>query len=649
MTPKSIPLPTPTPRRRGHIWLPLTQTLLTALALSLSLLLLPVLAQAPTIIRVTPTGSPTNSGDSWASATTLTQALTLATAGDEIWVAAGVYTPGTTVSDTFTLIPGVGLYGGFAATETLRTERDWTANLTVLSGDIDGDDTDPDGDGVLTTTNHITGSNSYHVVFADGTLGTSITETTVLDGFTITAGKANYSGGGFYCDGNGSGNECSPSLSNVTFSGNSASSYGGYGGAMVNGGYSGGNSSPSLNNVSFSGNSANYYGGAMVNNGSDGGNSSPSLNNVSFSDNSAGSNGGAMYNDGWKGNSSPTLNNVSFFANSASSYDGGAIHNHGSYSGNSSPNLNNVSFSGNHATRGGAINNSGSDGGSSSPTLSNVSFSGNSAFYGGAMFNYGYKGNSSPSLSNVSFYGNTASRNGGAMTNDGSFGGNSSPGLHNVILWGNTASNNRGNQLYNDSASPSLSYTLIQSETNAITGTGTFTVTYGPGILTDNPLFVDADGADDIIGTPDDDLRLSPGSPAIDAGDNNAITLTTDLAGNPRFYDDTGVADTGSGSAPIIDFGAYERQSNSPNIPIAGLNAGSDSPTTLGQPTTFTASVTAGNNLAYTWDFGDGNSGSGQAPSHTYSAASQYTATVTAANRTGSAVATTTVTINQTT
>ena len=50
----------------------------------------------------------------------------------------------------------------------------------------------------------------------------------LLDGFIITAGQANgddapdYHGGGFYCDGSGSGSECSPSLRNITFSGNYA-------------------------------------------------------------------------------------------------------------------------------------------------------------------------------------------------------------------------------------------------------------------------------------------------------------------------------------------------------------------------------------------------------------------------------------------
>ncbi|MCB0174619.1 MAG: hypothetical protein KDJ97_29175, partial [Anaerolineae bacterium] len=79
---------------------------------------------------------------------------------------------------------------------------------------------------------NLSGSNSYHVVWADGVTA-PITASTVLDGFTITAGQADDSsdpddsGGGFYCDGDGSGSECSPTLSNVTFSGNLADYDGG--------------------------------------------------------------------------------------------------------------------------------------------------------------------------------------------------------------------------------------------------------------------------------------------------------------------------------------------------------------------------------------------------------------------------------------
>jgi len=79
-------------------------------------------------------------------------------------------------------------------------------------------------------------------------------------------------------------------------------------------------------------------------------------------------------------------------------------------------------------------------------------------------------------------------------------------------------------------------------------------------ILTTNPEFLDANGADNVSGAPDDDLRLKPDSPAIDAGDKSAVpsSVDGDLEGRERFFDVTSVPDTGSGSAPIVDMGAYE-------------------------------------------------------------------------------------------
>ena len=62
-----------------------------------------------------------------------------------------------------------------------------------------------------------------------------------------------------------------------------------------------------------------------------------------------------------------------------------------------------------------------------------------------------------------------------------------------------------------------------------------------------DPLFVDPVGPDGIPGTEDDDLRLSPGSPAINAGDPSTRYLTpTDLDGHARVL------------CGRVDIGAYE-------------------------------------------------------------------------------------------
>lgn len=54
--------------------------------------------------------------------------------GNEIWVAAGTYSPGTNSDDVFDLPDGVSIYGGFVGNETSRSQRDFLANPTYLNG-----------------------------------------------------------------------------------------------------------------------------------------------------------------------------------------------------------------------------------------------------------------------------------------------------------------------------------------------------------------------------------------------------------------------------------------------------------------------------------------------------------------------------------
>jgi uncharacterized repeat protein (TIGR01451 family) len=79
--------------------------------------------------------------------------------------------------------------------------------------------------------------------------------------------------------------------------------------------------------------------------------------------------------------------------------------------------------------------------------------------------------------------------------------------------------------------------------------------------------------------------------------------------------------------------------------PILGVIATNDSPTVLGDPTTFTATVTAGSNVTYAWDFGDGAFGRGAVVTHTYPGAISYTAIATVSNGVSLLTATTAVTI----
>ena len=73
----------------------------------------------------------------------LQDALARAVPGDAVWVAAATYTPAGPDGDrdaTFALPDGVAIYGGFAGGEQSLDERDWIANETILSGDLNGDD-----------------------------------------------------------------------------------------------------------------------------------------------------------------------------------------------------------------------------------------------------------------------------------------------------------------------------------------------------------------------------------------------------------------------------------------------------------------------------------------------------------------------------
>ena len=81
-------------------------------------------------------------------------------------------------------------------------------------------------------------------------------------------------------------------------------------------------------------------------------------------------------------------------------------------------------------------------------------------------------------------------------------------------------------------------------------------------------------------------------------------------------------------------------------IAITGLTAINDSPTLLGGATAFTATITTGNNVTYTWSFGDGTSGSGTAQSHEYSTVGTYVAVVTAVNSRGTLTKSVTVNVN---
>ncbi|MCW5840998.1 MAG: PKD domain-containing protein [Caldilinea sp.] len=78
------------------------------------------------------------------------------------------------------------------------------------------------------------------------------------------------------------------------------------------------------------------------------------------------------------------------------------------------------------------------------------------------------------------------------------------------------------------------------------------------------------------------------------------------------------------------------------DVPVGGLSASNSGPTVLGQATQLNANAT-GSNITYQWSFGDGATGTGKSPSHTYPSTGAFTAIVTATNSAGSATASTIV------
>jgi hypothetical protein len=111
----------------------------------------------------------------------------------------------------------------------------------------------------------------------------------------------------------------------------------------------------------------------------------------------------------------------------------------------------------------------------------------------------------------------------------------------NCIIWDNEGPGGvqgAGNQA---NANANVSYSVVEGGNP------------GTGNVSGDPLFENAGAGN---------YALTLGSSAIDAADNTSVVagVTVDYAMNPRFVDEPSVADTGVGTAPIVDMGAYEWQ-----------------------------------------------------------------------------------------
>ncbi|UCD75238.1 MAG: right-handed parallel beta-helix repeat-containing protein [Phycisphaerales bacterium] len=183
----------------------------------------------------------------------------------------------------------------------------------------------------------------------------------------------------------------------------------------------------------------------------------------------------------------------------------------------------------------------------SSVALTNCLFSGNVGAYGAAVRCW----EGELRMSNCAVVGNSASEEaGGLLVVRGTV------NIVNSIFWGN--SDNTG-------VTESAQITLADDDSVAnVTSCCIQELDQyaGPGNIGDDPLFLDPDGTDDIVGTEDDDLHILAGSPCIDAGDNAVVGLCSlDLDRQIRRADDPNTPDTGFGDPPIVDMGVFEVES----------------------------------------------------------------------------------------
>jgi len=244
---------------------------------------------------------------------------------------------------------------------------------------------------------------------------------------------------------------------------------------------------------------------------------SPTILNCTFRNNTA-ANGAAVLNFA----AAPTFRGCLFHSNSASSFSGGAMRNNAG----STVTVERCRFVGNTGIpSGGAISNAGS-----SMMISDSLFSGNQAMTGGAIFN----SSSSVTLVNCTISRNFASSFGGGVVEGAT--------LLNSILWGNSDATGSGQSAQMNTSFPES----ILADSTTIQGwTGSFPGTGGNG---SDPLFVDSDGPDNLVGTLDDDLRLMSASPSRNSGDPNFTPApgASDLAGHARML------------CGIVDRGAFE-------------------------------------------------------------------------------------------
>jgi hypothetical protein len=460
----------------------------------------------------------------------------------EIWIAAGAYTPDGMTHDREAVWhierPVIELHGGFAGTETSRDQRDIAANPTILSGDLLGNDTaDP-------TTRIDNSRMLIDASFHNNGWGTIVLSGLILQGAESVARYWWLPTGALHVRGDLYMSDCIVRNNRTAANESSVSEYDNVGCVNIHDGIADVARSRFENNSSVVAGAALHVDGAPY----------IALADCVFSDNRSDRSGGAL----WLNASNITISDSTFLNNSvvnASSYASGGA---GCLLGFST--IDRCRFIGNRAVAGHSsyFTPTGLGGALycySPAVLQNSLFAScraeGSQGAGGAAV---YAADGLAAV-NCTFADNAGS--GAAGTTPASLSFATAPGyfthVANCIFW-NTITPPPAPTTMIDAPNTPLSMFVNSSIVqNASANTAA-------SILNTDPRFVNPAGPDGLLGTTDDNYRLSPTSPAIDRAYADALPAGTliDLAGRSRFIDDPAHPNLGTGSTTYLDLGCYE-------------------------------------------------------------------------------------------
>ena len=535
------------------------------------------------IVYVDQSATGANDGTSWNDAhSSLRVALDAAVAGDDLWIAQGTYTPGPTAEaiHSFFLKSGVRLYGGFAGGEVSVAQRDFVNNVTILSGDVDGDDSLAGWPNF-----NINGRNSAHVVTGNGADASAL-----LDGLTISQGHTGPSGtvaGAPEMAGSGMYNIASnPTITNCIFQYNTSAWA--WGAAIYNM-----DSSPSITHCTFRYNAVHLASGAGIGNL---GSSAPIIEDCDFYSNQVTTGGGGQEAQGcaianyW---TVPpiTVERCTFTSNVAKQFNSGGFgieqaRGGGISSFNDGLTVRDCIFRSNSANAGAAIFVWGD------ATIVNCLFEGNNVYnmvqqsvtvsgFGSAVAVQSFAGATMDLDNCVVVDNNVVLGESGAIVGVGA----GLVRISNSILWGNTAPPPASPRKKHYKGNIELSHNTIENLFLPDASDPVPNPNEVPGCIDLDPLFVSAASGD---------YRLSAGSPAIDAGLNSLIPgfAGTDLDGFDR---------VALGAVSLtVDMGAYEFGSSLPGPCPSIVSEPQSLSVTEGQSASFNV-FAQGQNITFQW------------------------------------------------